>query len=278
MLGQALAGATEAEPGEAVLYRIERPGVPTSFVFGTIHSEDPRVTRLSPRVREAFDTARYLVMEVLMDDARRAKASRTMIYTDGRNLAEVLEEDLYAEVVQAAAEKGLPEAAVRRCKPWGLVMMLSAPSGVTGQSLDLVLYNRALAQRKPVFGLERVEEQVEVFEGLPEDDQVALLRSTLARRPDLGELHGALVDAYLSRDLEQLARLNRRSMADLDPALVARIDQGMIVQRNAQMLERLLPFLDSGQGFIAMGALHLPGPEGVLEGLRERGYRVTALF
>jgi uncharacterized protein YbaP (TraB family) len=229
-------------------------------------------------VREAFDVARYLVLEVLMDDARQAEASRAMVFRDGRELAGVLQPDLYAQVVQAAAERGLPEPAVRLCKPWGLVMMLGAPPTVTGQVLDLVLYNRALEQGKPVFGLERVDEQLDVFEGLPEADQVSLLRSTLARRHELEGVHGQLLEAYLRRDLQSLNRLNRQQMEGLAPELVARIDQGMIVERNAHMLERLSPFLDSGHAFVALGALHLPGPQGVLEGLRRQGYVVTPVF
>ena len=260
------------------MFRVDRPGGAASYLFGTIHSEDPRVTRLPPPVQEAFNAAQYLVLEVLMDDARRAEASQAMVFRDGRELDSVVKPDLYAQVVQAAAERGLPETAVRLCKPWGLVMMLSAPPMVTGQALDLVLYNRALEQGKPVFGLERVDEQLDVFEGLPESDQVALLRSTLARGEDLPGAHEELLDAYLQRDLGQLVWLNQQHMADLDPGLVARINHGMIVERNQHMLERLGPFLDSGHGFVALGALHLPGPHGVLEGLRRQGYLVTPVF
>lgn len=277
-LALAVAGTPRADSSQAILFRVERPGMAESYVFGTIHSEDPRVTRLPPPVRDAFDAARYLVLEVLMDDARQVEASQAMIFSDGRELAGVLQPDLYAQVVQAARERGLPEPAVRLCKPWGLVMMLSAPPMETGQALDLVLYNHALEQGKPVFGLERVDEQLDVFEGLSEMDQVTLLRSTLARRHELEAAHGELLEAYLQRDLPHLVRLNRQQMEGLDPELVARIDQGMIVERNAHMLERLSPFLDSGHAFVALGALHLPGPHGVLEGLRRQGYVVTPVF
>lgn len=278
ILSQAAVGAPESDSARAVLFRVERPGGAESYLFGTIHSEDPRVTQLPSPVRQAFDAARYLVLEVLMDDARKAEASRAMVFQDGRELDRVLKPDLYAQVVEAAGERGLPEPAVRLCKPWGLVMMLSAPPMTTGQSLDLVLYNRALEQGKPIFGLERVDEQLDVFEGLPEGEQVALLRSTLARRHDLPAAHEDLLDAYMRRDLGQLVWLSQQHMADLDPELVARINQGMIVQRNIHMLERLSPFLDSGHGFVALGALHLPGPNGVLEGLRRKGYRVSSVY
>ena len=50
---------------------------------------------------------------------------------------------------------------------------------ITGQLLDLVLYNRALGQGKHIIGLEQVDEQLGIFENLPEEEQVLLLRRTL---------------------------------------------------------------------------------------------------
>jgi len=94
VLGQALAAEPEADLAQALLFRVERPGMAESYLFGTIHSEDARVTRLPPPVREAFDVARYLVLEVLMDDARQAEASRAMVFSDGRELAGVLPQRL----------------------------------------------------------------------------------------------------------------------------------------------------------------------------------------
>jgi hypothetical protein len=44
------------------------------------------------------------------------------------------------------------------------------------------------------------------------------------------------------------------------------------------MVERLRPRLAEGGAFVAVGALHLPGEEGILRLLERQGYRVTRLY
>jgi uncharacterized protein YbaP (TraB family) len=261
-----------------LLFRIEGPGHPVSYVFGTIHSDDPRVTRLPAPVRRAFDQAATLVMEVPLSEANTQRSMAAVLFGDGRQLSEVLDEEVYAEAVAASEELGLPESAVRRCKPWGLVTLLSAPPARSGKFLDLVLYNQAQDQGKPVIGLEEVEEQLQVFEGLSEPDQVSLLRSTLAHRHRLAEMHEELLRTYLRRDLSRLQELNMVYMSEADPGLVERFQEGAIVQRNGQMVERLLPLLEAEPAFVAVGALHLPGPNGILFQLQQRGLQVTRIY
>jgi uncharacterized protein YbaP (TraB family) len=282
VLGLSWAAAQPATAVEAfnrgLLFRVESPGLPVSHIFGTIHSDDPRVTELPAPVRQAFDRASALVMEVPLSEANTQRSMAAVLFGDGRQLPEVVDDDVYAEAVAASEELGLGESAVRRCKPWGLVTLLSAPPARNGKFLDLVLYNQALEKGKPVHGLEEVDEQLEVFEGLPEPDQVALLRSTLAHRHRLAEMHEELLRTYLRRDLSRLVELSTAYMSDNDPALVERFRHGAIVKRNRRMVERLLPLLAVEPSFVAVGALHLPGPEGILFQLQQRGLRVTRVY
>ena len=236
------------------------------------------IVRLPAPVRQAFDRASALVMEVPLSEANTQRSMAAVLFGDGRQLSEVVDDKVYAEAVAASEELGLPETAVRRCKPWGLVTLLSAPPARSGKFLDLVLYNQALDQGKPVHGLEEVDEQLQVFEGLSEPDQVALLRSTLANRHRLAEMHEELLRVYLRRDLSRLQELSMAYMSDAYPALVERFQQGAIVQRNRHMVERLFPLLAIGPAFVAVGALHLPGPEGVLIQLQQRGLQVTRVY
>ena len=61
-------------------------------------------------------------------------------------------------------------------KPWAVFLTLSVPPQKTGMFLDLVLYESAKHQNKPVCGLETAEEQVGVFEGTSLEDQILLLQ------------------------------------------------------------------------------------------------------
>lgn len=277
-VGPSLAGGPAGVFSEGLLFRVEGDGLPTSFVFGTIHSDDPRVTRLPPAVRQAFERATALVMELPLSEANTQRSMAAVLFGDGRQLSEVLDEEMYADAVAASGALGLAEPALRRCKPWGLITLLSAPPARTGKFLDLVLYSEALDKNKPVLGLEQVDEQLDVFEGMSEADQVALLRSTLANRHLLAEMHEELLQTYLRRDLRRLQELSTLYMNDADPALVQRFYQGAIVERNARMAKRLLPLLESGPVFVAIGALHLPGADGVLFQLQRYGLRVTRVY
>jgi len=74
-----------AEPfSRGVLWRLDRPGVATSWVFGTLHSNDPRVTALPAPVAEAFSRARTFAMESFWSETGDAQFYEAMQFDDGR--------------------------------------------------------------------------------------------------------------------------------------------------------------------------------------------------
>jgi uncharacterized protein YbaP (TraB family) len=57
-----------------------------------------------------------------------------------------------------------------------------------------------------------------------------------------------------------------------------RFNRDLLAERNHRMVRRLQELLDQGNTFIAVGALHLPGEEGMLRLLQQRGYTVRVLY
>jgi hypothetical protein len=57
----------------------------------------------------------------------------------------------------------------------------------------------------------------------------------------------------------------------------ADFEQRIVIDRNKTMATRAKPILDGGSAFMAVGALHLPGNEGVIELLRKDGFNVSSL-
>jgi uncharacterized protein len=274
-----LSWAGEAGWTGGILYEIRTStALAPSFLFGTIHSEDDRVTDLPAPVRLAFDVSPGLALEVIPDAVAIVKAMVTMTYTDGRLLRDVLPEDLYLETDAALGEIGMTEDAFKDLKPWAVATLLSSPPSETGEFLDMLLYRTALAERKRIEGLETMAEQLAVFDDLAENDQVALLREALASREDLPAILEDLMTAYLDRDLEKLQSISDRHLADSDPRLATLFQEVVIDSRNDRMVERMAPLLDQGGWFIAIGALHLPGGLGVVEQLRRRGYDIRVAF
>lgn len=267
--------ATKYERG--LLWRVESPGVAPSFVFGTLHSDDPRITRLPAPVRQAFDGAKSFTLELVLDaDAFAAMAER-MFYTDGRTLPGVAGPELYARAREVLREAGVPDVGLERQKPWVVVMMLSMPRPKHGPFLDALLQAQATEQGKAVYGLETIAEQLAVFDDMAQADQVTLLKETLASHKQMRALLEELTQSYLARDLGQLMRVADRHRP-ADSRVYDRLMQRLLVDRNRKMTERMAPRLKEGNAFIAIGAAHLPGANGVLDRLERAGYRLHAVY
>ena len=251
-----------------------------SYVFGTIHSADSRVVRLPPEVQAAFDQSAHFCMELVLDARASSVLARRMVLAQGQSLREVLGGPLFDATVPVMAQRGVPEPALLRLKPWAVVMMLSSPRQKTGQVLDLSLYEIARQQGKSICGLETVEEQVAVFDTAPVEEQVILLRDSVTRYAEQSALLPRLIERYLARDLAGLVSLSQES-GPTDAAVKGVVDgfmQRLLAQRNPRLLERMDASIRGGGAFIAVGALHLPGERGLLRLLHQHGYTLEAVY
>jgi uncharacterized protein YbaP (TraB family) len=264
--------------GKGLLFRVEKEGVQPSYLFGTVHLEDQRVTTLPQPVRSAFDESRVVVLEVVMDERALLGAAMGMLITDGRELRDLLGEDLYLRTATAMASRGIPEVALRHYKPWSVMTLLSIPPPETGLFLDFILYQTAQAEGKQVRGLESIEEQLAVFDEISEQEQIQLLEETLNNLDKLPTMFEEMLDAYLNRDLAALMEINDNYQELGDPELARKFQERLLDQRNMRMVERLRPMLEEGGLFVGLGALHLPGEKGVLNLLNRAGYKVKAVY
>lgn len=263
---------------EGLLFRIEKSGTTASYLFGTMHTEDKRVLALPSLVKEAFDSSSKLALEIKPGPALLLAAMVAMSLTDDKQLSDILDESVYKRCIQAMGSKGVSEEALRRLKPWAVAITLSLPPSTTGQFLDLILYEQSVIAGRDVVGLETVQEQFAVFDEMPEADQVALLEDTLDKMELLPALYESMLETYLRRDLAGLVKMSQDYFQGGDAALAQRFQSRIIDKRNLKMAERLQPLLANGNIFVGVGALHLPGPLGILRLLEGRGYSVVKVY
>jgi uncharacterized protein YbaP (TraB family) len=188
--------------------------------------------------------------------------------------------DLFNRAAALTTGLGLPEPMLRMFKPWAVAMLLSVPPQDPSSVLDFVLARLATEQGKSIHELESIGEQISVFEGMSEQDQVALLEQAVDEYEQLPRQVGRVIDAYLARDLAGLWRISRENVGTgseerrLDDVLMRRL----LHERNVRMAERAETRLREGGAFIAVGALHLYGSGGVLALLEQRGWRITRVY
>jgi uncharacterized protein YbaP (TraB family) len=263
---------------QGILWRIEGAAAQPSYLLGTIHSDDARVTTLPATVSQTFQQADSFSGEIEMDLPNLMQASQATLLTEGESLQQLLDPALYQQVVKLLASYGMPELVVQRMKPWAAAATLSLPRPQTGLFLDMLLYTQAAAQGKRVYGLETVSEQLGAMEAIPRDLQITMLRDAVTQYDQLDQIIEQLINAYLQRDLSALESISDKAMQQGDDRVAQLFTSEVVVNRNRRMLERMQPRLREGNAFIAVGALHLPGKDGLLTLLRNKGYRVSPVY
>lgn len=285
------AGPVQAAEGKALkaqarfsrglLWRVSKPGVAASHVFGTIHIADPRVLLIPDPVKQALAQAKSYAMEIQFNPAVEARFFEAAQFEDGRRLEPMIGAEAYAQVRTSLRLREVPEEVIARMKPWAaLANLIVTPEDYDQFTLDQRLYALARARRLPTFGLEGIEEQIAVFDGIPLDTQVALLKHGLAEREHFVGLIEPTIQAWLKRDLALLDAVHARTitrfpqMAEHYRALTRHI----VDNRSVVMAHRLFLPLARGRVFVAIGADHLYGEKGVLRLLQKQGYRVTPVY
>jgi uncharacterized protein YbaP (TraB family) len=275
---------------EAILWKIEKPGVASSYLFGTMHLSDPRVATLSPAVMDAIAHARSVALEVadLSDKAVAAamtKMARLIVYTDGQSLKRDLSDDEYVQVQKTVSKAGMPGELAATMKPW-LVSMLLATSDCERKQLaagktvlDLQVAAEAQKHGITITGLETIEDQLGALAAVPDDQQIAMLKVGLKYIDRADDMTETLVQMYAKRQIGAAMpfQLALATQSGMPTSIFDGFKKSLLLDRNARMRNAALPLLDKGGAFVAVGALHLPGPSGLVALLRESGFTVTAV-
>ena len=278
----AVAGARHrASYTHGLLFQLDKAGLPPSYVFGTLHSGDPRVTALPAPVARAFGTARLFATESVLSAGQLDGFIEAAQFDDGHRLADFFDASTIAEIRITLGAAAPPDAIFERLKPWALMLKLAErPAPGNGATLDQQLLDDARRRKLEIVGMELPDEQVAAFDSITLPAQVALVKFLLAHGDALAVEHNQVIAAWLDRDLARLAELNtaqRRRYPEFAPHL-AELTRHLIDDRSVQMAHRLFLPLRSGRVFVAVGALHLYGERSLLVLLHEQGYRIRRVF
>lgn len=283
------AEARETPNADSLLWRIEKNGVEPSFLLGTMHVADPRVVTLSAAAQDALDRSASVVIETtdILDPQRvlstLAGHPDLTMFTDGTTLSSRLTENQRRDLEAGLAAKGLDLNSVNRMKPWMLASLLATPNCEIARRakgepvLDAKIAGEAQEAGKPVLGLETALDQFRAMASLPMDFHLEALVETAAMGNRLDDVTETMVSLYRRGEIGMVWAALEQAMPGASAQSYAEFEQVMVTARNHTMAERAGPILDKGSAFIAVGALHLPGTEGVVELLRQRGFEVEAL-
>jgi uncharacterized protein len=248
------------------------------YLLGSMHIL-PSTEVLPDVMDHAYANAKHLVMEIDMDDLDpMATATTTMqlgMLPEGKSLQDMLSSADSAQLTKATQEMGIDPIMLSRFRPWLTAITLSQltlmKKGMNPQDgVEARFTARAGQDHKDIVGLETLEEQLHLFADLSDSEQVAFLMYTLSDLQHTDTDIAVMLDAWRHGDSKALT-----STTEKDFAKFPKLFRTLTADRNHRWiapLEKLLQGEDDS--LVIVGALHLVGKEGVVELLKQRGYRV----
>jgi uncharacterized protein YbaP (TraB family) len=266
-----------SESDRALFWSIQKNGQQAGYLLGTIHSEDPRVLDFSEDFLRKLKENEVFAMEMVPDLPTLERLTAYMNYPPGESLESVIGNERYTALESVLSGNQVPAEFLSRMKPWAVMLTLSTPPPETGFFMDFSLSLRASGSGLEVVGLETLEQQLSFLENMPMAMQLSLLDQAIAEYGQVVEVHDQMVDTYLDNNLVALQLLSDEQLDAVGKSASDYFMESGIHERNQRMAQVLLQQLETKTVFVAVGALHLPGEEGLLNILRQHGFVLSPL-
>lgn len=258
-------------------WRVQRDGQ-TSYLLGTMHLPDQSVAVLPPFIQNIVDSLDHLTLEIKLTSAARDEAVSVFKLSNGESLKPLIGDREFGQLVSIFRPYGVRASEINELKPWAAAVMISQPPLSKEPVLDFKLQKQFSYRSKPVFQLESAHEQLKIFDELALGTQVSLLRYSIAQQPKLASDLEQMKFTYLSGDLSKLQALALSQMKAEKHTILDSLMRQIIENRNYKMVDRMQAQLARGNGLVAVGALHLPGDEGIINLLRKQGYHLSPVL
>jgi uncharacterized protein len=250
-----------------------------SYLYGTMHTQDERVFQFKEGVMDAFNHAEIYAMEINVDSVDQVALLSKLIMDSTHSLKTLLTESEYTMVSDFFRDSlRQPLFLFEKMQPLFTAQMVSLRDLEAQQAdaLDIYFFKEAKKQKKQTIGLEKTMEQIDAFSAISYELQAKGLVDAVRDYGKEGELDmDAMMKYYVEGNLDKLLEMTTEYDEE-DEEMSKIFNDVFLVKRNHNMADRAEPFIKKGSTFIAVGAAHLPGEEGIIELLRKKGYKVIA--
>ncbi len=266
--------AAEQKGDKSLLWRITGRGLKQpSYLFGTMHLICPDDYLWTDAMKKSLAACRQVCFELDMDDpGAMTEASDGFMSTDGKKLQDYFTVEQWKRLSQFMRDTiGADISQMQMMKPMVLESLLATKSVDCAFpiSYEANIMEQAQKAKLGVVGMEEVQEQVALINGLPDDSVVAELMQTIDSFTSSKAEYAKMLGAYKQQDLPALFNQIQASK-EMQDELGTFLDD-----RNKKWIPRMSKMMSDKPTFFAVGAGHLWGETGVITLLRKAGYTVA---
>lgn len=262
--------SAQSKREKSLLWKVEKQGYNTSYLFGTIHVKDERVFHFNDSLFSKLDEVDVLVTELDLSTESILAMVEGMKLPEGKTLQDVMKPKQYERLRDFAEEHvALNFSQLEKFKPF-MVLMLTMQKEIpnnTSEAVDMYLYNYAVKIGKKTKALETLDEQLEALDALSIEK---IIKSIDEYESEKGISYEDMILAYQNSDIQAMNELTKLEEAKNEKFMKAIFDK-----RNKVMAKRIPLMMKESSTFFAIGAGHLAGTKGVLSKLENDGFKIT---
>lgn len=266
----------EVENGNSLLWKIEGNDCKPSYVFGTMHMIEEEYFNMSESLIEKIKNSEAIIMEVGgMPDPLSTLALMSL---DSGTVHDFFTKEQMAILLEFMDKKlnTDPETfhtVYGKMKPFFILQAISQGFfSENAVSYDLNIMAIAKQQNIPLIGLETIEEQLGFFDQIPATEMAALIMQSVENfEKEKKETH-KLMKIYAEQNVDKMIPMMKKSSPEF-----MKYEDIFLTNRNKNWIPKLKEEFAAKHCFVAVGAAHLFGENGILELLKKEGYSVTAV-
>src|SRR4051794_7208951 len=262
----------------ALLWKVSGKGLSQpSYLFGTYHFLTNAFIDTMPGVKAAYASSKAVAGELVMDSSMQTSVMQAALL-NGTTLKQLLPDTLYTKAAEwFKVEAGLNLSMLNGFNPITVMTLAMAiaqqkyfPNKPGEVQLDTYFQQEGKQEGKQILGLETVDVQINaLYKQLSLQRQVELLDELFKTKDSLKQSIDEMNNAYISQDLTLLQKEMYTGSYKPEEIKV------LLDDRNNHWMQELPTLMQQQPLFVAVGALHLVGKNGLVNQLRARGFTVT---
>ncbi|BBM87744.1 TraB/GumN family protein [Candidatus Uabimicrobium amorphum] len=260
----------EASKATPIFWKIEAEK--PVYLLGTIHLGVDAAKEFPAEVWENLQKCKTLVLEIDMSNVNQFAMMTKMQLPPGKTLDQLLGADYWSKFQEFV--KPQPAALFKGFKPWVVQSIAAQKFMPLTPAVEMTLMEKANKSGIKIEALETMDDQLEAIDSVPEEEHVKSIKRMLddtegARKETLD-----LLNAYRSGDLGKIKKMALESEeAKEAPGMIEHV----MVNRNKKWIPAIEKYIAKGNVFIAVGAAHFVGDNGVIKLLEAKGYKITRI-
>lgn len=259
----------------AILWEISGNGAKKgSYLFGTMHLIEKEYFFFPESLEKIVAKSKRLTTE-LGDFSDQSGLMKLMLLEEGTLFDFFNEEQTDSLLEWAESALGMNEKLFRlsfsKMKPF-VVSQMGMQKQLNGktESYEMTLQKIAQENKLEMSGLETVEEQMSIFDGLTRKQQAAMVMETIRESENAMHFLREMERVYVAQNIDSLY-----AMITAEEGVISEEEDAFLNQRNERWIPKIEELIQSKRTFIAVGAGHLGGPNGIIRLLEQKGYTLT---